>query len=192
MDRLTHYFNRPGYRNTDSVLRYAKERAKELGIKRVVIASVTGKTTVKALEVFKGTGIKLIEVTYHAGFSNPDEIELEKENRKILEKRKVPVLICSHALSGVERAISRKFGGISPVEVIAATLRGLFGEGLKTCVEISVMAADAGLVSTSEEIIAIGGTGGIGADTACVIKPANMNRFFDLEVREIICIPRVH
>jgi hypothetical protein len=29
-----------------------------------------------------------------------------------------------------------------------------------------------------------------GVDTACVILPAHANNFFDLQVREIVCIPR--
>ena len=51
------------------------------------------------------------------------------------------------------------------------------------------MAADAGKVSTLEDVIAIGGSNK-GADTALVLRPANMNRFFDLKVREIIAMPR--
>ncbi len=39
------------------------------------------------------------------------------------------------------------------------------------------------------EIIAIGGTWS-GADTACVIKPAHANNFFDMQVREFVCLPR--
>jgi hypothetical protein len=63
------------------------------------------------------------------------------------------------------------------------------GEGIKVAVEIAVMAADAGLVPTDQEIIAVGGTGG-GADSAIVLKAAHMNNFFDLEIREIIAKPR--
>ena len=55
-------------------------------------------------------------------------------------------------------------------------------------VEVAVMAADAGTL-TGKDIVAIGGSGG-GADTALVIKPAHMNNFFDLRIREIICKPR--
>jgi len=51
------------------------------------------------------------------------------------------------------------------------------------------MAADAGEVPTDREIIAVGGTGK-GADTAVVLKPAHMNNFFDLEIREILAKPR--
>lgn len=51
------------------------------------------------------------------------------------------------------------------------------------------MAADAGLVSTKKEIIAIGGSSR-GADSAVVIRPSNMNTFFDIELRELICMPK--
>jgi hypothetical protein len=51
------------------------------------------------------------------------------------------------------------------------------------------MASDAGLVSTKEEIISIGGTVR-GADTALVLIPAYSNEFFNLEIKEIIAMPR--
>ena len=58
---------------------------------------------------------------------------------------------------------------------------------MKVAIEISVMAADAGLVRTDENIV-IAGTG-VGADYAIVLKPVNSNDLFDLKVREIICKP---
>ena len=75
------------------------------------------------------------------------------------------------------------------MEIIAHTLRLFGGEGIKVAVEVSVMAADAGLIPTSREIIAVGGSSG-GADSAIVLKAAHMNNFFDLEIREIIAKPR--
>jgi len=52
-----------------------------------------------------------------------------------------------------------------------------------------MMAADAGLARTDEEVIAIGGTDH-GADTAIVVTPVNTHHFFNLRVREILCKPR--
>jgi hypothetical protein len=190
MERKIVYFDSPGKRNTDEVIRIARERVKEGGIEKVVVASASGATAVKVLEAFSGLRVKIIAVTYHAGFSSPGSVDLEEENRRALEAAGVPIVMATHALSGVERSFSRRFGGISTVEVVAETLRALFGQGLKTCVEVAIMACDAGRVSPHEDIIALGGTGGIGVDTACVIRPANMNRFFDMRVREILCMPR--
>jgi hypothetical protein len=70
---------------------------------------------------------------------------------------------------------------------MAWTLR-TFGQGTKVAVEIALMAADAGLVRTDEEIISMGGTAK-GVDTALVVRPANSYHFFDLKVREVICKP---
>jgi hypothetical protein len=66
----------------------------------------------------------------------------------------------------------------------------IFGEGMKVACEIALMAADAGLVRTDEEVIAIAGTGR-GADTAVVLVPANAHTFFDLRILEILCKPRL-
>jgi hypothetical protein len=51
------------------------------------------------------------------------------------------------------------------------------------------MAADAGLIRTDEEAGTIGGTGS-GLDAAVVLKPSNTHAFFDLVIKEIICMPR--
>src|SRR5690606_24226367 len=118
-----------------------KERKEELGIENIVVASVSGATSVKVLENVPDANI--VSVTHHSGFRGGDELELNSEYAEKLEKAGVPIYVGSHSLSGVGRGISNKFGGITPVEVIAATLR-LFSQGVKVCVEISVMAADAG------------------------------------------------
>lgn len=182
------YFDKPGPQNTDLVVERVKKRCKELGIKHVVVASNSGETALKVWSALKDDGINLISVAEHAGFSGGDEPSISQEKRKELEDKGIKVLVASHALSGVGRSITNKFGGITPVEIIAHTLRR-FGQGVKVAVEISIMAADAGLIPTREEVIAIGGSGS-GADSALVLKPAHMNNFFDLEIREIIAMPR--
>jgi hypothetical protein len=183
------YFARAGAGNTEGVIQAVQERAKDLRIEHVVIASDSGETTLKFWEALRGTGVKLVSVCEHAGYDGGDEISIREEARKDLEDKGIKVLVGSHALSGVSRSITKKFGGITPVEVIAQTLRLFGGEGIKVAVEVSIMAADAGLVPTNREIIAVGGSGS-GADSAIVLKTAHMNNFFDLEIREIIVKPR--
>ena len=51
-------------------------------------------------------------------------------------------------------------------EVVANTLR-IFGQGMKVACEITLMAADAGLVRTDEDVIAIGGTSHGGRYRGC-------------------------
>jgi hypothetical protein len=184
--RKTVYFHSSGSQNTETVLKLAKEYAQAEGIKDIVVASTTGETGVKASEIFKG--FNLVVVTHHAGFAEAGAQELREENRRKILENGGRVLTATHALSGVERAVRKKFKTLLPIELIAHALR-LFGEGTKVCVEISVMAADAGLIPVNRHIVAIGGTSK-GADTALVVKPATASSFFSFEVREVIAKPR--
>ncbi|MCE7698928.1 MAG: hypothetical protein K8E24_008930 [Methanobacterium paludis] len=186
MKKTIHYFENPGIENTDKVIELVKARKDELGIKNIVIASASGKSGVKLAE--KISDAHIVDVTHHAGFRGGDKIEIEAEYREELEERGVEIYAGSHSLSGVGRGISNKFGGVTPVEIVAETLR-LFSQGIKVCVEVSIMAADAGLIPTDSEVIAIGGTG-TGVDTAVVLKPTHMSNFFDLRIHEIIAMPR--
>ena len=182
------YFDEPGANNTDHVIQAAKKRLQKLVIKHIVVASTSGATALKTWEALKGSNVSIVCVGEHYGFWGGDEQKFTEEMRKELESKGVKVFIGSHALSGVGRSITNKFKGISHTEIIAYTLRQ-FGEGLKVCVEISIMVADAGLIPTDREVIAIGGTSK-GADTAIVLKAAHMHNYFDLEIREIIAKPR--
>ena len=191
MELKTTYFDKPGGdENTDRTLALAKQRADELGIRTVVVASTVGKTAVKAVDVFKGH--KVIVVTHTDGFGEPNTQEFTDENRKIVEGKGGIILTTTHAFGGIHRALSRGDGPPAPQpvigDIIAMTLR-TFGQGMKVSLEIAAMAADSGLVRTDEEVISIGGTGR-GADTALVLQPDYVHRFFNLKVKELICKPR--
>ena len=184
------YFAKPGKANTEAVLDTVEACLKRTGIGHVIVASNSGETGMKAVERLKGSGAKVVVVTSHAGFSGEGVLDMDPETERTLERSGARVVRASHALSGVERSMSKKLGGSSRVEAISEALRSLFGQGLKVCVEITVMASDSGAVPCGDvEVIAIGGTGQ-GADTACVIRPAHANSFFKMEIREILGIPR--
>lgn len=179
------YFEKPGKENTQQTLEIAFERGQELGLNEVVVASTKGDTAYKALDIFKG--FKIVVVTYHCGFRKPFQKVMPDGIRTDLETRGATVISATHALSGVERAVAKKHGGIYPALLIADTLR-LFGQGTKVAVEISIMAADAGTLS-GRDIIAVGGTAR-GADAALVLRPANQSDLFDMRIREVVCKPR--
>ena len=183
----TAYFNETGESNTDVTLRLAKERAEKLRIKTIVVASTRGVTGVKAVEVFGEYNV--VVVTHHTGSKGADSQELTPENRKKILEGNGQILTVSHAFGGVGRAVRRKFNTYQIDEIIAATLK-VFGQGTKVCAEIVLMAADAGLISTQEDVIAISGSSR-GADTALVMRPANAFSFFDLKVKEVICKPHL-
>jgi len=181
------YFEKPGPGNTKQTLESAGQRARELGIKTIIVATTSGATALEAARLFKDFDV--VAVTHSTGFSAKDAQELSEENRAGLEKLGVKVLTCQHALGGVNRAVRFKLKTYQLDEIIAYTLRTM-GQGFKVCCETAMMAADAGLASVKEEAVCIGGTGS-GADTAVVLTPVNAQDFFDLKVHEIICKPRL-
>jgi hypothetical protein len=187
-----YYFEKPGEANTPDAARFAIERAQELGITTIVVASTSGKTALVFFDAMTGSGINLVVVTHVIGFTKPGEWEFSEEIADRLQKQGVRIVTSTHALSGIERALSRspKVGGGSRTEAIAEALRRVVAVGLKVAVECVLMAADAGAIDIHGEVIAAGGTAS-GADTVCVIRPAHTANFFDLQVREIVAMPRI-
>jgi hypothetical protein len=53
VEEVNMYFEKPGKDNTDQTLKLAAERMQALGIDEVVVASSTGTTAYKAMEIFK-------------------------------------------------------------------------------------------------------------------------------------------
>jgi hypothetical protein len=186
------YFEKPGESNTRDAATFAVERARDLKIKTIVVASTSGKTAQVFFDAMKGSGINLVVVTHVVGFTKPGEWEFSQEIAERLRKEGVRIVTGTHALSGVERAFSRspKVGGGSRSEAVAEALRRVVAVGLKVAVECVLIAADQGAIEVSGEVVAAGGTAS-GADTVCVIRPAHTGSFFDLQVREIVAMPRV-
>jgi len=186
---MTIQFKAPGIANTDAVVQCVVDRIEQGDIGYVVVATNTGDTGVRFMEALEDSGTQIVCITHHMGFREPNQIELEPMLSSRLREGGVRVVTMSHALSGVARSISKKFGGTSTTEMIAHTLR-MFGQGMKVCVEIAVMAADAGAVPAGQDIICVGGSGR-GADAAVVLRAQHMNAFFDTIIREILCWPKL-
>lgn len=179
-------FERPGRENTQAAIDAAVKRAEELGLRHIVISSNTGESVRPLL----GRDVNVVCVTHQVGFRRPGEDEMTSRTREEFAKAGVKVLTTTHLFSGIERAVQGKYGGLYPGGIVANALR-LFGEGMKVCVEIAVMALDAGLIPYNEKVIAIGGTGR-GVDTAIVLTPAHSRQFFDTKIHEIICKPSLY
>lgn len=188
MEKSITYFENPGAENTDAVIELVRQRLEGSDIKYLAVASSTGASALKLNEALKDLDVTIVNCSHHVGFREPNKAQISAEVKAELEKEGIVTFIGSHALSGVGKSISKKFGGVTPVEIIAAVYR-TFSQGIKVCAEISIMLADAGLVPVGEEIIAIGGTGS-GLDTAAVLTPANMTNVFDMKFHEIIAMPR--
>ena len=180
------YFENTGKENTEETLHIAKQRAEELGIKTIVVASISGNTAVKAVTAL--SRFRVVVVSTVTGAVDPNVQRFTDENRKIVESKGGTVITTTHALAGVSQALRLKFETMAIGDIIANTLR-IFGHGMKVACEISMMAADSGLVRTDEEVISIAGSHE-GADTAIVLKPVNTHNFFDLKIKEVLCKPR--
>lgn len=178
------YFENAGMENTEECIELALKRAGNLNIKYVVVASTTGHTIGKVVE--RKPSLNVVCVTHSFGFrkDKADEFEL---NREELVGRGVKVLTTTHLMAGLNRGVRNRYGGYTVSDVVADTLR-MFSQGVKVCVEVSVMALDSGLVPAGEKVVAIGGTGR-GADTALVVVPAHSQNFFETRILEVICKP---
>jgi len=181
------YFDHPGKQNTDDTLRLARERADELRIRTVVIASVKGRTAVKAMDVFDGFNIVIVAA--HTGWSKADHQWFEDEARQKVISRGGNILIAPHVFGGLSYAVRHYFETAMLGVDMGCTLR-LLGEGMKVVCEIAMAAADAGMLAIDEEVISIGGTNR-GVDTAVTLVPVNVYNFFNIRVKEIICKPRL-
>lgn len=185
-----------GIHNTDETLDIVRERAGELGIDQVVVATTTGRTALECARRMPGATIAA--VTMHA---IDKQIRVNRHGEEVLAKD--PEIMAKGREAGVRfytgvhpfrgaaaSAFSERFGGYSAHDVVAEVLMRLFSTGTKVAVECTLMAADGGLIDTSKDAIAVGGYRG-GADTALVVKPAFSYRLFEMKVREVLAFPRV-
>jgi len=183
MEEKITYFEKVGKANTPQVLALVKERAKERGIRKVVLASTRGETARAAAEVFKGTGVQLVVVPWQFGFGEkygagdpfPQELvaELASQGHRTHFST---MLFHTDDLYGIK------------IPQAMANLLRIFGQGTKVCIEIIMMACDGGCIGTGEKVIATSGTGS-GADTAMVVTAAASSKMTQLKVHEIICKP---
>ena len=181
----TVYFAQTGPVNTDRTLSLANEKAKSLGIQTVLVATSRGTTALRAPELIQVPN--LVVVTHSTGLQEPFVSRIDDALRTKIKATGTKILTATHAFGGVGRAVRKKLNTYQVDEIIAYTLR-TFGQGMKVVAEITLMAADAGLISGPEPIIAVAGSGR-GADTAVVILPTHAQTIFDLKFLEVICMP---
>ena len=177
------YFEKPGKENTAKTAELAIAAAKEAGIQTIVVASGSGYTASFFQQAAK-EGMKIVVVARVNGFKELGKQDFPQEVRRQLEQDGMQLVIAAHALSGAERGLSNRFGGVYPVEIIAHTLR-MLGQGTKVCVECAVMGLDCGAIQPGP-VVCVGGTGA-GADTAWILRPAHAQNILDVKLDRLIC-----
>lgn len=181
------YFEKKGNLNTERTLEIALACCEEKGLRKIVVASSTGKTALLLRDKAKSS-IEVIGVTYSAGSKYREEVEEFNRNRETIIQKGIRVVRGLHALSATERSFENKYkSGLLPLNIVADTLR-MFSQGMKVCVEVAVMAAEAGFVTPDEEIVVVGGSG-TGADTAVIMKPAYAASMFETKFKAVLCMP---
>jgi len=181
------YFTDKGPSNTGRTIECAVACCREQSIAKIVVASSSGETALK-LRKMADPACEVIAVTYCAGSRFADKVEAFNANRQKVEKAGIKIVRGIHALSATERTFENKYGAkFIPLNLVSDSLR-MFGQGMKVCVEIAIMAAEHGFVTPSEEIVVLGGSG-TGADTAVVLQPAFAAKMFDLKIQQILCKP---
>jgi hypothetical protein len=187
MREETTYFLGFGIANTDETLRIAKARAEKAGIKTFILASTYGHTIRKALELFKGSDARFIVVGGKA--------------------KTFPADLSEALAAGGHHLVFNDNHELKYPDIAWWILRN-FSEGMKVCVQMTLIASDLGILPVGEEAIAIAGTGrqdfpeGGGADTAIIMEGVTGDEFFkpsltEIErkrkgrrIKEILCKPR--
>lgn len=178
-------FEEPGSKNTETALKIAKKTFEEFNASKVIVASTTGATALKALEIVGHEN--LIVVSHAFGFYEENIDEMDEKIRRILAEKGVPVVTTSHTLAGFARAVRRKFNTYLVEDIVASVLRTAC-EGYKVAYELATMVADVGLVRTGDRVVCVAGTGE-GADTVVLMRAANSHNFFELKMEAVIAKP---
>lgn len=200
MKRSIMYFEEPGPQNTEAVVAVVRERIAEGDLKSVVVASESGKTALAVAEALKDAGVRIICVAPYGGYQYvlkrtwpPISIEI----RSKLDSFRVKILDQTPWIFGCtfDTAFIKD---AAPATVVHKLLSRAFGFGVKTCIEVALIAAEAGALEWDKDAVTVAGTGwlGGGADAAIVVRPspiyegAFLKNEGGLEVREILAMPR--
>lgn len=179
MEEKITYFEKSGKENTHHVLRLVNERVKTRGIKKIVLASTRGDTAKAAADFFRDQDLHLVIIPWQYGFRDTQPFPPELVSELQAKGHRVHF--------GTMLFHTEEFYGIKTPQVMANLLR-IFGQGIKVCIEIILMACDGGCIENSERVVAIAGSGA-GADTAIVATASPSTKWTGLRVHEIICKP---
>jgi len=172
VEKASVYFAEPGPENTDEVLKAVARRIGEGGVKTVVVASTSGRTSVKFAEALKGKA-EVVAISH------------EKMNPKLKDE-----VVRLGGVAADETHLPLHKRGMNDVRKAFRTM----GQGFKVAVEVILIATDKGLVAPCRDVIGVGGSEE-GADTAIVARSTTTREIFSddtakkLEVREIIAMP---
>ena len=191
------YFNVCGQVNTKKALQLAIQRAHELKIEKLVVASETGISALKAADMLQGSGIDLIVVTSAAGTKVENtvigDLKIGISDEKIwnqLERNGTKIVRATDPLYNIGATFEHK--GVPTFGTLFRLCMKMISSGTAICVGATLMATDNGVLKEREEVVAVAGSW-VGLDTAVVVRAANSVNLLKagaMQIREIICKPR--
>ncbi len=191
------YFKVCGQINTEKTLELAIQRARELDIKNLIVASETGLSALKAAEMVQNSEIRLVVATSAAGTSIEKtaigNLKIGIPDNKVwnkLEESGAKIVRATDPLFNIGAAFEHN--GIPTLATFIRQSLEIISSGTAVCVAAAMMATDNGVLKEGEEVVVAAGSW-LGLDTAVVVQATNSVNFFKggkLQVREIICKPR--
>ncbi|KYK31043.1 MAG: hypothetical protein AYK19_17505 [Theionarchaea archaeon DG-70-1] len=191
VEKSIYYFDSCGEVNTHKVLELAKERAEELGIKKIVIASETGLSALKAVKVFDGFDIIVVTSALGIRVGNTGMgdllIGIRDEDIYNTLKEKCTIVRGTDPFHNINAPLQDMTN-----EKVIRNILYCIASGIGVCMLSVLMATDNGVLTKGEEVIACAGSF-VGLDTSCVVRASNSVDLFQndgLAIEEIICKPR--
>lgn len=192
----------------EDVVTAAKARAEKFGVKTVVVATNTGKSAEHAREVF-GAGYLVIAagnpstahdrgLVHHQGISPETKARLEEMGIRVaLQDQSFVQQYYDH--SGASRYgladLNEKTRSPDPfpVQAIVCNVLDWFCDGVRVCIEICCLAADADVLSVDEDCIAIATPSPQSncPHAAVVLRPTKTDDMFrgQLRIKDIVLVP---
>jgi hypothetical protein len=174
--------------NTHTLAEWVAGYVERHPVRNVIVASSRGRSAMAFLEALQGrqdVNLVIVKLT-------PEEEKtygtFEPERLRLLKEKGIPVVMGTNALThNVDWSLGENARAASPSALVAEAFYR-FCPGVKTAVEVSLMATDAGVVKQGEQAIAVAGTNG-GADTAILIRCAESLYFRQLVIEKILAKP---
>ena len=145
------------------------------------MASTRGFTVKSFLDAVEGKGIDLVVVPWRFNFKKEEGNPFPQELVKELQAKKHIVHFGTMLFHTGDL-----YGTDTPMAL--ANIIRVLGQGMKVCVEITMMACDGGCIKMGEKVMVVAGTHS-GADFAVVATAASSTQVTSLRINEIICKP---
>jgi hypothetical protein len=194
-ERPVWYFDVCGEINTEKVIELSVQRARQLNIKKLLVASETGLSALRVARFLKrnGAAVELVCVTSALGTVVPETgfgaLQLgitDQDTYDQLQELGAVIVRGTDPLYNLDAALGHRAG----TGGMYRTVLKCFSGGTAVCLGCTAMATDAGVLTTGEPVVAMAGSF-VGLDTALVTEGVNAVELLAKgEVHELICKPR--